>query len=87
MEEIKNNYTNPLGKKIVLDSCKAVVLDNKSVEEAVNMFKSDRKDNRLIDNDDDNIHSYEKYGGYNDFDDDTIDDAFEGYPELTWNVD
>jgi hypothetical protein len=31
--------------------------------------------------------SYEKYNGYNDFDDDTIDNAFEGDPEATWNVD
>lgn len=31
--------------------------------------------------------SYEKYGGYNDFDDDTIDTAFEGDPSATWNVD
>lgn len=31
--------------------------------------------------------SYEKYNGYNGFDDQTIDDAFEGDPEATWNVD
>ena len=30
---------------------------------------------------------YEKYGGYNGFDDDAIDSAFEGDPENTWNVD
>lgn len=30
---------------------------------------------------------YEKYGGYNGYDDDTIDNAFEGDPENTWNVD
>ena len=30
---------------------------------------------------------YRKYGGYNGFDDDTIDDAFEGDPRNTWNVD
>lgn len=27
------------------------------------------------------------YGGYNGYDDDTIDSAFEGNPELTWNID
>ena len=32
-------------------------------------------------------HHYEKYGGYNGYDDETIDDAFEGDPEATWNVD
>lgn len=31
--------------------------------------------------------SYSQYGGYNDFDDDTINSAFEGDPEATWNVD
>lgn len=31
--------------------------------------------------------SYSKYGGYNGYDDDTIDSAFEGDPELTWNID
>jgi len=30
---------------------------------------------------------YEKYGGYNGYDDGTIDNAFEGDPENTWNVD
>lgn len=41
---------------------------------------------------DDNYHddygsSYEKYGGYNGWSDDAIDDAFEGDPMNTWNVD
>jgi hypothetical protein len=31
--------------------------------------------------------SYEKYNGYNDYSDDVIDDAFEGDPSATWNVD
>lgn len=31
--------------------------------------------------------TYHKYGGYNGWDDDTIDAAFEGMPEATWNVD
>lgn len=31
--------------------------------------------------------SEEKYGGYNGFSDDVIDDAFEGDPSNTWNVD
>ncbi len=33
------------------------------------------------------ISSYEKYGGYNGYDDNTIDDAFEGDPSNTWNID
>ncbi len=36
---------------------------------------------------DDYGSSYEKYGGYNGWSDDVIDDAFEGDPENTWNVD
>ena len=28
-----------------------------------------------------------KYGGYNGYDDDTIDYGFDGFPEATWNVD
>ena len=31
--------------------------------------------------------SGEKYGWYNGYSDDAIDDAFEGDPENTWNVD
>lgn len=30
---------------------------------------------------------YDKYGGYNEYDDDTIDNAFDGDPSNTWNVD
>ena len=40
---------------------------------------------------DDNIDyskaCYDQYGGYNGFDDDTINSAFEGDPKATWNVD
>lgn len=31
--------------------------------------------------------SYEKYGGHNGYNDDTIDYGFDGFPEATWNVD
>ena len=31
--------------------------------------------------------SGEKYGYYNGYSDDVIDDAFDGCPEATWNVD
>ena len=31
--------------------------------------------------------SYEKYNSYNGWSDDVIDDAFDGDPEATWNVD
>ena len=35
----------------------------------------------------DEDNEYSKYGGYNGYDDQTIDDAFEGDPSLTWNID
>jgi hypothetical protein len=35
----------------------------------------------------DDERSYDEYGGYNGYDDFTIDDAFEGDPDATWNVD
>jgi len=36
---------------------------------------------------DDEVPRYEKYGGYKGFDDDTIDNAFDGEPMNTWNID
>ncbi len=40
-----------------------------------------------IDEDGNYRSSYSQYGGYNGYDDDTINSAFEGNPEATWNVD
>ena len=40
-----------------------------------------------IDEDGNYRSSYSQYGGYNGYDDDTINSAFEGDPEATWNVD
>ncbi|MDD2636902.1 MAG: DEAD/DEAH box helicase, partial [Bacteroidales bacterium] len=57
---------------------------------------SDDSDDEFYDNSDnfdyyddydDYGSSYEKYGGYNGYSDDVIDDAFEGDPMNTWNVD
>lgn len=45
---------------------------------------SDYRYDDELDNDDD---PYRKYGGYNGWDDNTIDEAFDGNPELTWNID
>lgn len=48
-------------------------------------------ENNEIQNDDsgnyENRGSYEEFGGYNGWDDDTINTAFDGDPEATWNVD
>lgn len=45
-----------------------------------------RKDD-YYDYDDDYTPSYDKYGGYNGYDDQTIDEAFGGDPSATWNID
>ena len=48
----------------------------------------DNTDKNENDNHDyDEPSSYSKYGGYNGLDDDTIDNAFEGDPDATWNID
>jgi len=38
-------------------------------------------------NDEPGWGSYEEYGGYNGYDDFTINSAFDGDPEATWNID
>lgn len=51
----------------------------------------EKRKNRVSDDyfqyDDDSDDGYSKYGGYNGWDDNTIDEAFDGNPELTWNID
>jgi hypothetical protein len=47
----------------------------------------DCNDNNDYDSIDDYGKSGEKYGWYKGWSDDVIDDAFEGDPENTWNVD
>lgn len=51
-----------------------------SVDEDEFWNDEDDSDNRYA-------SSGEKYGWYNGFSDDAIEDAFEGDPEATWNVD
>jgi hypothetical protein len=43
-------------------------------------------ENGYFERDEEDYPSYEKYNGYNGWDDETIDSAFEGDPEATWNV-
>lgn len=61
-----------------------------SVEEEDDEYIEDEEDFNTL-NEDDNYDNYgkssEKYGWYNGWSDDVIDDAFEGDPENTWNVD
>lgn len=89
LEANKDEFPNSPGKKMVLKSCEAVILQNKKPEDAAVMFERKHED---VSDDvyyfDSNFDSrYEKYNGYNGYDDDTIDIAFDGHPEATWNVD
>ena len=88
LEANKDKYPNSLGKTMVLRSCRAVILEGKDPREAAVMFERKREevaDDYYYDSE---VNSrYEKYNGYNGYDDDTIDEAFDGYPEATWNVD
>jgi hypothetical protein len=58
---------------------------NQSIEEEVDYQSC--KENSFHNWEDNYGSGYEKYGGYNGWSDDAIDDAFEGDPDATWNVD
>lgn len=90
LEEIKMHNPRYGGKKMVLASCQAILFLGLSADEAATMF--DKKKQTVSNDYDDDCFDgydsrYEKYNGYNGYDDDTIDDAFDGFPEATWNVD
>ena len=59
------------------------IKDEEQDEELEDFYEEDYSD--------DPVNSYgrstEKYGGYNGYSDDVIDDAFEGDPSATWNID
>ena len=89
MEQGKSIYPHSKGKTMVLKSCEAVILRGADYEDAARMYE--RKHYDVTDNDRNGYYDvddspYEKYHGYNGYDDDTIDEAFDGYPEATWNV-
>lgn len=90
LEDGKKDYPNSLGKTMVLKSCEAVILKNVDYKKAATMFER-KKDILSYDSDyydySEGDSRYEKYNGYNGYDDDTIDIAFDGHPEATWNVD
>lgn len=67
---------------IVFDDPKVIASD--SVPKSSN---SNYYNDYYNDYDDDCDDGYSKYGGYNGYDDQTIDDAFDGDPSLTWNID
>ncbi len=86
---------NSLGKDMVFHSCQAVLLKQKTAKAAAVMFEKKKVSNDYsFDNNDDYYNEWddygtsgEKYGYYNGYSDDVIDDAFDGCPEATWNVD
>ena len=63
-------------------SFNSVVISDKMPESKESNFYSDESYYE-----DDYDDSSSKYGDYNGWDDDTIDEAFDGNPELTWNID
>jgi len=67
------NYVFPFKKEVV-----------KYNFEKSNMGINDKVE---INNDYEERGSYEEYGGYNGWDDETINNAFDGDAEATWNVD
>ena len=90
LEQGKSMYPHSRGKTMVLKSCEAIILKGANYEDAARMFERQNDDVSYNDwhgNYDVEDSPYEKYHGYNGYDDDTIDEAFDGYPEATWNVD
>lgn len=89
LEDGKKNYPHSMGKTMVLRSCEAVILKGVDPRAAATMFE--RKHNTVSDGWDEcfggDDSRYDKYNAYNGYDDDTIDEAFDGHPEATWNVD
>lgn len=53
----------------------------------IESYEQENEDNDYYESYDDEAPTYSKYGGYNGWDDNTIDEAFGGDPSLTWNVD
>ena len=80
-DEVESSFEDGQAKLIKED---LVYVFNKAGEQIDSHMKS--SDNDYYDYDDDGP-SYSKYGGYNGWDDNTIDEAFDGNPELTWNID
>ncbi|WP_288372429.1 hypothetical protein [uncultured Algoriphagus sp.] len=86
IQSLKSNLNNP---KIVEGLKKYIDLQNTKklkYQNYLNFIKKKNYEDDFWDND-----FYDsgttKYGGYNGFDDFTIDEAFDGDPEATWNVD
>jgi len=81
---VSDLYTNNVNFSLSIEALtalsKKLVPSNNS---SINSLDEDDND----DYEEDYGSSGEKYGWYNGFSDDVIDDAFEGDPSNTWNVD
>ncbi len=85
-----------LMKKLKLDRTILLALEKESKKAnlgyyymfKIKEYKEPTNYNEDFEPDDNGYHSsYEMYGGYNGYDDDAINYAFEGDPSNTWNVD
>lgn len=85
-----------LMEKLKADRTILLILEKESIKAnlgyyykfTIKEYTEPKNYNDDFDQDDNGYHSsYEKYGGYNGYDDDAIDYAFEGDPSNTWNVD
>lgn len=82
---IPSNDCKPTNVKEATDYRKPTVLLSDYIPEEKISYSDDYYDSN--DDDYDYGNRYSKYGGYNGYDDDAIDDAFDGDPSLTWNCD
>lgn len=93
--ESNTNYPFGSGKRIVYNSCREVLVNGMDYKRAATLYEKKSSKNMQDVNVEDGIDtiwqnyakSGEKYGWYNGFSDDVIDDAFDGVPKATWNVD
>lgn len=88
--EENSHFPKGSGKRMVYESCREVLINGMDYKKAAVMFQKERTDPSIsfLNHDwDDYGTSGSNYGWYNDYSDDVIDDAFDGHPEATWNVD
>lgn len=81
---IPSTENRPIIAEDTIEYCEPSVLLSDYIPEKKTSYSEDY----FFDNyDDDYDNGYNKYGGYNGYDDNTIDEAFDGNPSLTWNCD
>lgn len=93
--ESNTKYPSGSGKRMVYNSCREVLINGMDYQKAATLYEK-KSSNNIQDvnvedesnNGEDNYgKSGEHYGWYNGYSDDAIDDAFDGDPMATWNVD